>query len=213
MKRILLTVIMTGWAFIVIGQVPKLHQLYWSKGSIVLENKEAVEGLTSYYPSLDVVFFKGNDTHQVKTYHISRIVGLRFFDNGMLIHREFVKLDRPNLQGKALFEVIPVRDFVVLRVPESRNYQYDHRSRQYIDQQGEFTDYRYWIAREKSHQAGSLDVMPRSEANKLIAYIRAGDLDCYDQQDRVLIEEFYQEKVGDKLAQKGENNLISLSSE
>lgn len=212
MKRILLTLIMTGWAFMVIAQVPSLHQLYWSEGSIVLESKEVVKGLTSYYPSLDVIFFKGKNTPQVKTYHISRIVGLRFFDNGMLTEREFVKLERPNRHGKALFEVIPVRDFIVLRVPEARNYQYDHRSRQYIDQQGEFTGYRYWIAREQP-QVGSLAVMPRSEANRLIAYIRSGDLDCYDEQDRRLIEEFYQEKVGDKLAQKSESSLISLSSE
>jgi hypothetical protein len=204
---------LTGWTFMVIGQVPSLHQLYWSEGSIVLESKEVVRGLTSYYPSLDVIFFKGKNTHQVKTYHISRILGLRFFDNGMLLDREFVKLDRPNRQGKVLFEVIPVKDFLVLRVPEARNYQYDHRSRQYIDQQGEFTGYRYWIAQEKPDQAGSLEVMPKSETNKLIAYIRSGDLDCYDQQDRILIEEFYQEKVGDKLAQNTENNLISFSSE
>lgn len=203
MKRILLTLMMTGWGLMAFAQLPSLTQLYWSAGSLTLENEKILEGFTSYYPNLDVVFFKHKDTHQIKIYHISTVAALQFFDNGIHEDRQFIKLQKPHKQEEDMFEVISIGEFYVLRTPNAANYQYDYRSKQIIDQQDQYTRYRYWIATD--HAKEGLSTIPRSQANKIAAFIRTEELNCYDPQDQQLIWEFSQKKIG--------NRYFALSTE
>lgn len=211
MKRILLTTLLVCCSMMAMAQTPSLHQLYWSEGSITLDDETKMEGLTSYYPNVDVIFFKKKNDHQIKTFHISQIASLRFFDNGMRTDREFVKLRMSHKDEKELYELIHVNNFVVLRVPSSSNYQYDPRSRQYMDQQNQYSNYRYWIAME--HPTKGLAMMPRQQANKLIAYIKTDDLDCYSLEDQAQMQAYYENKIGDKLARKMQDNLITFSAD
>lgn len=203
MKRILLTLMMTGLTMMAFAQLPSLTELYWSSGSLTLENEKTLEGFTSYYPNLDVIFFKHKNTHQIKIYHISTVAALQFFDNGMREDRQFIKLPKPYKQGEDMFEVISMGEFYMLRTPHAANYQYDYRSKQIIDQQDHYTRYRYWIATD--HAQEGLSIIPRSQANKIAAFIRTEDLDCYDPQDQQRISEFSRKKIG--------NRYFALSTE
>ncbi|MFP4089078.1 MAG: hypothetical protein ACLFUB_14155 [Cyclobacteriaceae bacterium] len=180
------------------GQPTEITNLYWSKGQIMLESQQLRDGFTSYHPKLDVVFYKDDHTRKVKTYHISTVSWIEFYDNGIHKQRKFVKLTNANRHNsKQLFELITMGDIFLLRLPHAYNYEFDQESGIMMEKQQGNKHYSYQVAYATAKE--DIIMMPKKKVRAISHFISANQLDCYDTKDRRLIREYCQMKVAPEL--------------
>ena len=156
------------------AQVMDLNHLYWSSGAIGLENGTVNTGYTSFYPDLDVVFFKSPQTKVVKTYHLSIIEWLEFYDNGIRQNRKFVKINLDNRRHGQLYELISMSEFLVLRQQRGQIYTQDEVSHQMMNKN------------PKSN---------RYHTRKVANYISNYNLDCYCSIDQERLKKYFQQQL------------------
>jgi len=188
MKSFFLTMSLLWLSTCVIGQELQLHNLYWSKGKLVLESQQQREGLTAYIPGTDIVFFKSPQNHAIKTYHISTVAWLSYYDNGVHHQRKFVKM---NTEKKPkLFELISMENLHILRLPLKSNFSFEEKSQQYMDKDHRDNRYIYQVAlNTNNHEVRFLADEHEKEIARFIHYKK---LDCYVVEDQQEIIKFFQ---------------------
>lgn len=193
MKSFFLTVGLLWLGTMALAQDLQLHNLYWSEGSLGLEEQPAQEGLLAYYPGKDVVFFKPLQTQAIKTYHISTIAWLSYYDNGMHQERQFVKVGTKGHQQEKLHELITIDGLHILRLPLKSNFGLEERSRQYMDRDHRDNRYIYQVAQNTSNH--EVRFLEDEQEEKIARYIHYKGLDCYSLEDQREISKFYKKQV------------------
>jgi hypothetical protein len=193
MKTNFLTLIFSLCCLYSIGQDLKLQNIYWSRGSLLLENQKSKSGFTAYYPGHDVVFFKDSTSHEVKTYHLSKVRSLRFYDNGIREIRQFVRLEHFRRHADKLFELISLKPFHILRLPHPQNFRMDDKSRMVMDHDRQDNHYTYYIVYEEP--GADISPLPASLRREVSNFIRSRELDCYAEQDLQRIKAYCRRKA------------------
>ena len=190
MKSFFLTMGLLWLSMSIMGQELQLRNLYWSQGKVALENRSPQEGLTAYIPGTDVVFFKSHQTQAIKTYHISTIAWLSYYDNGMHQQRQFVKMDSE--KKPKLFELISMNGLHILRLPPKSNFSFEEKSQQYMDKNHRDNRYIYRVAHNTSSNEARF--LTDEQERKIARFIHYNKLDCYAAEDQQQIRNFFREQ-------------------
>lgn len=174
------------------AQQINLHNLYWSKGTLGLEDKTEKQGFTCYNPGLDVVFFKSTDSHDVKTYHLSKVAWLSYFDNGIHQQREFAKMKVDERQKEKLYEVISLGRLHLIRLAHPGNWEWDEVSRQWMDKNRQDNRYTYRVA--YTAVDNTIRMLAEEHEKAISRYIQNYELNCYAKKDREQIANYYRQQ-------------------
>lgn len=192
MKAIILTFGLLWLCSFLSAQELQLHNLYWSKGTLGLEDNTEKQGFTCYIPGHDVVFYKSLANYDVKIYHLSKVSWLSYYDNGMHQQREFVKMnDHVRRKGK-LYEVISLGKLHLIRLPNPNNWKWNEVSQQWMDHSHKDNQYTYQIAYTASDN--TIRMLAEKQEKAISRFIQNYDLDCYAPDDREQLKEFYRQQ-------------------
>jgi len=192
MRKIFLMAIVFVVTYNVHGQNVQIRNLYWSSGSVGLQNGKVWEGQICYMPGWDVVFYKTDQLHEIKTYHISLISWLRYYDNGIKQNRQFVKMKMEGRNRENLHEVISLGGLHIIRLAHPYNWEYDEVSQQWMDRDYSNNRYQYQIA----YTAADYTVkrLEEDREKSIYRFIQTYELDCYAPEDQKKIMNYYQQQ-------------------
>ena len=189
MKSFFLTMSLLWLSTSMMSQELQLHNLYWSQGKLALESHQQKEGLTAYIPGTDVVFFKSQQTQAIKTYHISTVAWLSYYDNGMHQQRQFVKIKRQAEKQPQLYELISINELHILRLPLKSNFGFEEKSQQYMDKNHRDNRYIYQVALNTSNR--EVQFLADEQEERIARFIHYNKLNCYAAEDQQKIRNFF----------------------